>query len=1010
MDTLSIVAASSGWSLKQEPSTIARRYRFGYCYSPGCPQADKAWASGLQPSPVFSFPLAMLPRGRESQTIVACVVDTHKDALMVAEACTTQEIAVPGDALSAGGDASSCLDCLSGLSASETATDAFSCIFQATACISGNAMDAATVEPHLLKALDWIGQQLQQLPIDPGVLSSCLEAKGAITASQPSPSVLSNTVAAIRLATNHLQASSFGDAESVRGLAAAALRVLGAAEVKYKEATSGLDATGSNMEFTANSQAAKEHIGDAIMSGLVPGDTVTVATGQLRQLAAAIDTSVVQNMTFSVSSPEPSAGGAGRRLRAIRPELEVNMPSGLMEACNAAADLCPQPLAMKVSYTADSTYLLLGLGSEAFVNAAAEYSGVEPAGLIAHLVSGQIGLEIPSMAPGARRSLLGTWTSLRFPLDLQVVGSAVHDGKLCARIDYASLRPVVTGLAVNDGSVVTCEVDTAGDYVVLQLSYQLRAPEQPGYSQAKPIEFLPRQDAVREPTPSPFNVVFVGGVVGMTVAAILCAAAFWYFYRPPEPEDLGFFFDDEGVPLMPRRPLMRQSQFGRDQIVATEMETGEGEAPAKGPPISAETDMELSHVVDLISSAHDGGGSVKEGSDAVAHLEEGDQAAARGEAAKGRKVTFAASDDASERRVSFSPEGTPGGKEETGDGLMESLGSAFQSVFGVFGADSKQERRPSSEFLLGSKSKRSTSFIQYLSGASEGEMLSNSEKAAQALIEMSAKGTTDSKGRSALHLAVLFCDIDTVRTILSNDQEPAEAIRKRDLMGRIPLHAAALAGAEDVVRELLAAHVDSNLRSSGSNLLARFKRAFSGSRDFNICDRAGNTALHFAAAYGHTGVIKALQDVCGPELDVNVQNNYGWTPLQLLASRSQTPLEATQQLLLSNPNLELTSATHSEDDSEEEIEGNSRSLNSAKTALHLASIQGRTDMVTTLLRHMRLQGIAANFLGNMIGVSGAVAEGTDDQPVPASFYTEVTEIRRQAIDEEALLEIQEDER
>ena len=68
---------------------------------------------------------------------------------------------------------------------------------------------------------------------------------------------------------------------------------------------------------------------------------------------------------------------------------------------------------------------------------------------------------------------------------MQVVGTSVSAGKICARIDYHSLSPVATGvselLQTSIGAVARCNISEAGDYIVIQLSYQLRDLELEDY-------------------------------------------------------------------------------------------------------------------------------------------------------------------------------------------------------------------------------------------------------------------------------------------------------------------------------------------------------------------------------------------------------------------------------------------------------------------------------------------------------------------------------------------------
>ena len=60
-----------------------------------------------------------------------------------------------------------------------------------------------------------------------------------------------------------------------------------------------------------------------------------------------------------------------------------------------------------------------------------------------------------------------------------MAGTSVSAGKICARLDYSSLSPVATGvsevLQTPIGAVASCNISQAGDYIVLQLSYRLKA-------------------------------------------------------------------------------------------------------------------------------------------------------------------------------------------------------------------------------------------------------------------------------------------------------------------------------------------------------------------------------------------------------------------------------------------------------------------------------------------------------------------------------------------------------
>ena len=527
-------------------SALSRAYRFGYCLTEGCPYSDTIWASGFQESPTFELPLALLSSStQETHTLRACVGDLYMTSVKLTETCVTKELVVPMDATNGAGGVDLCEhDCLSMLHDLSRGgiSQSFGCISRATTACSKGASSEDWVEEQLLEALDWIGTRLKQLPVDAGTLSSSIQAIDSIATQHPSAAVLTNAVAAIRVATSSILSASYGDAEDVRAFGGSSLRVLGSAEGKYQEA-SRQSSCRENTAFVSNSQFSKDRIGDAMLQGIAIGETITVATEQLRQLFSALDTSVIQDVTFSISAPE-SADAAddpespSPTYVVIDPEVDV--PGYLMEACNLAADLCPQPLVISISYVVDSTYLLLAMGKEVFVEEAAEYAGIsDPTGLDVQLVSGQIGVELPSLDAAAGRSLLGTTTTLHFPVDLQVAGAEVKEGKLCARIDYETLRPEILSEANHSGTVATCEIDAAGDYVVLQLARKLTQESGGDAMRLKnPAEFYADLLEAAPDSSVPLMAIVFGVAFGSIAAAGTAVLLFRRFYHvAPDKDD-----------------------------------------------------------------------------------------------------------------------------------------------------------------------------------------------------------------------------------------------------------------------------------------------------------------------------------------------------------------------------------------------------------------------------------------------------------------------------------------
>mmetsp|Transcript_104142 Transcript_104142/g.335804 ORF Transcript_104142/g.335804 Transcript_104142/m.335804 type:complete len:251 (+) Transcript_104142:59-811(+) len=111
-------------------------------------------------------------------------------------------------------------------------------------------------------------------------------------------------------------------------------------------------------------------------------------------------------------------------------------------------------------------------------------------------------------------------------------------------------------------------------------------------------------------------------------------------------------------------------------------------------------------------------------------------------------------------------------------------------------------------------------------------------------------------------------DRDSVRELLAASADP----NCPDEAGRLALHAAAYAGATEVVREMLLARADANLAER---------------------ERQGNRPLQIAAWMGHTEVTKLLLRASA---SADATDGRGWTPLCSAAEQGHA---ATVQVLLS---------------------------------------------------------------------------------------------------------------
>jgi len=207
-----------------------------------------------------------------------------------------------------------------------------------------------------------------------------------------------------------------------------------------------------------------------------------------------------------------------------------------------------------------------------------------------------------------------------------------------------------------------------------------------------------------------------------------------------------------------------------------------------------------------------------------------------------------------------------------------------------------------------------------------------------ALLEAGANPNLAGGGYSALHVGVLRGDVATVKALLAKGANPNVPITKGSpvrrfgsqwalpspMIGATPIMVAATYLEIDILHALLAAGADHTLALAASgttpflaaagvavekearpsdlvrwnvvdndtpvipraeaDVLAAVRRLLEAGANVNQTNRAGDTALHGAAAAGHTTVIQLLADK-GAGLDV--KNKAGQTPLALTIPRQQ---------------------------------------------------------------------------------------------------------------------------
>lgn len=218
-------------------------------------------------------------------------------------------------------------------------------------------------------------------------------------------------------------------------------------------------------------------------------------------------------------------------------------------------------------------------------------------------------------------------------------------------------------------------------------------------------------------------------------------------------------------------------------------------------------------------------------------------------------------------------------------------------------------------------------------------------------------------GKTPLHLEVARGNLVKVKSITKYAAKMGiidSVIGARDELGRTPLHSAASMGDEACVRIMLSQLTfpksGSNFRDmlQGRSILPGVSEGDTRSLAsyINDQDSAGNTMLHLAAAKGHSGVIRALQDLAregGQHLNDALRNAGGLTPLQVAAINGR--VKAVSQLLTTRTAVELQEDVNS--DSEEEALEDAPSHKQSRQTIPLASTAG-PDPETSVSRHSAL--------------------------------------------------------
>ena len=671
---------------------------------------------------------------------------------------------------------------------------------------------------------------------------------------------------------------------------------------------------------------------DLILGGMSDGDTVSVGSGQVKMILSKQDTTAAgEGLNFVFDMLGGGFSDKGRRrhrraLAAISEEFgfspdddrnpEVDMPGSFSDACSASPGLCPQPLAISLTYTAESAYLMLGLGTAAFVSAAAEFANVSTAGLMVATVSGTMGLRLPFVSESVSSGLLGTWTSLHLPLDGQVSGVSSPGGKLCTKVDYNLMRPVIIGPPNITDGVATCTATSAGDYLIIQLAYGLATPSAaPGfYTLPELVNLDPLiPEAVRASMRWKTTLAWACAVMALCASCIILVM--WLKYKPPPDEDAWMYEDSDFLDpgLSARQMSSYKLKLFQGEKSSAKIDTAWPDyAPAR---CSDSWTSEQNDVGDVPLQP-----DIKQGPGVPSSSQLSAAALTAGFSSSSMSSVVSGADG----RAGGTPSGTPDeakpGQTLNRKGRSSAMGISSSTPAGSEdGAHHRRKPRRAS----------STLFMEPLAGKLKDQL--------QKLVAMDVKGRRDIHGRTALHLAIVKQNFEAVMALTrgfnnanlyDEAYHPLLDASMQDSKMQTPLHTAALVGNLQVFDLLLGI-------LGGSVQMA-----------LDMRDVAGNTVVHMASAKGSAGVILALQKHPGvKDLNVDFKNQKGWTALQLAVRNGE--LETVLQLLKSNPDIDAISVP---EEGEQEERGK---ITSRKTALHIATVMGNRSIAMELLEHSR---------------------------------------------------------
>lgn len=527
--------------------------------------------------------LGFLPSGDPAAgnltTVAMCVSRLYDGRLALSETCFTADVEVLPQP---GGESMFSPEVLLNALASE--------VYRLEATIVGaiqlaDGSDTNGVAEALLGAV--VGM-LSQQDVSAAELSGSMfaieQVAGLGTSGGADVDRMADMTGALVAAAGALSAAAGGDpakllalAEEVVGALLATLD-MGAGLVAERPADGG--ESSPNPDILRDVNQVIDAVGSAATDALASGTDAQLGSNELSMLLYRGDGSIM-GREYGLTEPAPDADdpcGGGPAQAASQPSdrrrrLLQSTATGArsLSSRRGGADLTiedfvgpdcendcsPQHVSLRVAYVADSSYLLLGVGTAEFRRGlAATGYPARPEDRV-HTVSGVLSLHGNSGA-------LVPAVAVQLPLDMQHgLSDLASNNKYCARLDYDTMEMVFIGHAETvtlaaqtpRGFCITshfavCWADRYGDYVILQVSSSpeaaaAAAAARPDYIQSRhtiagtasramtfsdlappPITY----SALSTPAPATISPAVAAGSTAAALAAVAVAAFLGWQY------------------------------------------------------------------------------------------------------------------------------------------------------------------------------------------------------------------------------------------------------------------------------------------------------------------------------------------------------------------------------------------------------------------------------------------------------------------------------------------------